>query len=424
MKKKILITVVMCLVLAFSLALAISAEECESCVYKVSHETYYDIYTCDVCGTTVEVVNSKYVADVNTAINTYLNTNPSSFLENEAFNYMSSELQDVYYSYDKLGIADTLLDSAKISFEAGSNGISCDGENHIFEPSGNGNQYYTEYICVCGAGNFAYYFDTTIADDVASAWDAFIGSYVGTDEELQGSFDTYIQENYQELYNALYSIDAQVLNQLVGEISSAYLDGLASADDNSTELENKYNEGYEQGKIDGVQEFMSSSTYNDILAEEYNEGFEAGEISGVNDFKESTEYSQSLSEQYDKGVTEGVAEFKSSDNYKNALNERYSTGYKDGIAYYKTSTEYTKALDTQYDLGKSVAVSEYVNTDEYKAILSSEYDRGYDDGVSDTEIAEEENGSNVGTVLAIVGAVMFIGLGVSLFIPKKKRGRK
>ncbi len=535
MRKKIIVMFATCILLAFVFAFSVSAETtvCETCSFNVTHETYRELYVCSVCGNATSLYNAKYITDIKSAIEAYLNTNPSSFEVNGPYEQMSDELK-MAYSADSAGIGYALITSAEASFNAGgvfscdgtnhrferdgdyicsegrvygtlyrctcgtsqidnltnefwsdyryavnefinsfdtsnefphgyhlseylmnnypkifnvieAGGVSTDsiteimampmdklaqyfeqnfrcGDSHFFKPSGNSNEYYVEYCCSCG--NFSYHFETTIADDVADAWNTFIESYVGTDEELQEKFDEYIQAKNPDLYSVMNSLDANFLNQLVGEISGAYLDGIASVDDNSAELESKYNEGYEQGKIDGVQEFMNSSTYNDILAEEYNEGVEAGEISGVNDFKKSTEYSQSLSEQYDKGVTEGVAEFKSSDNYKNALNERYSTGYTEGIAYYKTSTEYTKALDTQYDLGKSVAVSEYVTTDEYKAILSSEYDRGYDDGVSDTEIAEKENGSNVGTIFAIVGAVLFIGLGVSLFIPKKKRGRK
>ena len=351
MKKKILITVAMCLVLAFSLAFAVSAETCETCTFTVEVGTYCDVYTCTVCNTTHTYIKENYINDINGLVQSYISSSPISFEKSKVFELMSEELKDVYDNNRELQMQiDNLLYLAENSYNTAIEYPQCD-DNHVitvYETDG----YYTGW-CTCGALSI---------------------------EGLNG--------------------------------------------DNSAELESKYNEGYEQGKIDGVQEFMSSSTYNDILLEEYNDGFEAGEISGVNDFKKSSEYSQALSEQYDKGVTEGVSAFKSSENYKNALNERYSTGYTEGIAYYKTSTEYTKALNTQYDLGKSVAVSEYVNTDEYKAILSSEYDRGYDDGVSDTEIAEEENGSNVGTIFAIVGAVLFIGLGVSLFIPKKKRGRK
>ncbi len=421
MKKKILI-VAMCLVLAFSLAFAVSAETCESCTFAVEVGTYYDTYTCTVCNITHVYIKEKYIDDINGLVQSYVSSGPISFEKSKVFELMSEELKDVYDNNKELQMQiDNLLYLAENSYNTAIGCPQCN-LNHVITVYEIDGYYYTGY-CTCGALSIEG-FNGDIGYDLNNTWESFISTYVGTGdtEELKNEYMEYLQTNNSDLLDAIQNIG--YFDNIVSTFASAYVSGIESSGDNSAELESKYNEGYEQGKIDGVQEFMSSSTYNDILLEEYNDGFEAGEISGVNDFKKSSEYSQALSEQYDKGVTEGVSAFKSSENYKNALNERYSTGYTEGIAYYKTSTEYTKALNTQYDLGKSVAVSEYVNTDEYKAILSSEYDRGYDDGVSDTEIAEEENGSNVGTIFAIVGAVLFIGLGVSLFIPKKKRGRK
>lgn len=129
---------------------------------------------------------------------------------------------------------------------------------------------------------------------------------------------------------------------------------------------------------------------------------------------------EDLTAQYNQGKTDGVTEYKESEEYSNVLSTQYNQGKTDGVAEFKDSEAYETVLAVERSIGASEGVANYLDSTEYADTLQAEYDKGYDD-------AESEKASNMlGTALGSVGIVVFVLLGVWLWITlsKKKKRRR
>ncbi len=141
-------------------------------------------------------------------------------------------------------------------------------------------------------------------------------------------------------------------------------------------------------------------------------------------FNSSMLTDEDLQDKYDEGKVDGVEEFKSSEEYTNILNNKYSTGYTEGIESFKASTAYTDALDLEYSNGKVAGVNDFKASVEFKNTLKAQYNEGYDNGVSDTQgvNAKNETTKLISILIGVLGfGILFMAVlsGVGAF--KKKR---
>ena len=159
--------------------------------------------------------------------------------------------------------------------------------------------------------------------------------------------------------------------------------------------------------------FSTALNYFEITSDIVDSRYNEGKLEGVEEFKNSEEYVNSL----DFAKTSGVEEFKSSEEYSNILNFAKTSG----IEEFKNSTEYNEALLSKYNEGHSVGTSSgitaYKSSSEYKTALSDKYDEGYDVGFS-----EGEKSFDFGPI--IVGILVLSSIAIGLIIYNQKRRKK
>ena len=143
---------------------------------------------------------------------------------------------------------------------------------------------------------------------------------------------------------------------------------------------------YEQGKIDGVIEFKSSSEYTTEISE--------AKQQGADEYKQSNDYHSSIN--LAKNV--GVEEYKKSDAYASVLNDEYNIGYSEGVSAGEIS---------------------YKASNEYKAALSDEYDDGFDDGY-----VEGQQKVNVGPIIAGISLLGIVCVVILIITRKNKKQRR
>lgn len=148
-------------------------------------------------------------------------------------------------------------------------------------------------------------------------------------------------------------------------------------------------------------------------------------------FQEALSYkritSDTVIEKYNQGKVEGVEEFKSSEEYTNVLNNRYSTGYAEGIEAFKVSKAYTDALDLQYSNGKVAGVTEFKNSVLFANTLKAEYEEGYDAGVLDTQGVNTKNETTklISILIGVIGfGILFTAVLSAVGAFKKKRAKR
>ena len=162
--------------------------------------------------------------------------------------------------------------------------------------------------------------------------------------------------------------------------------GKVEVEVNVPDLNGSYDEGYADGKNDGIDE-----GYADGKQDGYTEGFGVGKTEGLN-------------EGYTQGKTEGIEEGYSqgkSDGFNEGKVEGYTEGKEDGINEQKSKLE-------------GITITEngtYTREDGFNNIvvevpdLNGSYDEGYDEGYAE---GVEEGTLNAGAIIAETAQVLNI----------------
>ena len=168
----------------------------------------------------------------------------------------------------------------------------------------------------------------------------------------------------------------------------------------------------------------------------YNPGYNDGILDGADEFKESNEYQETIN----NSKTEAVEQFKQSIEYKETLESIRVEADEYAVDNYLKSSEYEATKDSCYAAGSNVGYtnaysdlcsdvyyrgvadgySSFRGSNDHMADMDSSYRMGYDDGVS----TERKNAVNPGAVIALM-IILFVLLAVliSLFQIKKKKLR-
>ncbi|MBP3494918.1 MAG: hypothetical protein J6K52_01805 [Clostridia bacterium] len=426
MKKKILITVAMCLVLAFSLALAVSAETCESCTFTVEVGTYYDVYTCTVCNTSHTYIKENYINDINGLVASYVNSNPIVFEKSKVFELMSEELKNVYNNNYNLEMQiENLLYLAENSYNTAILYPQCD-DNHVikvYETDG----YYTGW-CTCNALSIEE-LNSDIGYDLNNTWESFISTYVGSGDtaEVKNEYMEYLQTNNSDLHNAIQNIG--YFDNIVSTFASAYVYGLENGDKNlGSQMSSAWNAYLEEcsstetaiseqgfmeylgtynSELKSIYETSLANIVHDIVARESvsNSGSSGSDGSGEGNVTSGANYEQghesenfyiyysngSLSdpmgchymEGYRDGAYDGMANYKASADYTNSI----EAAKIEAVENYKISEEHITAMNQIRSEGVQYGIEQYKNSVEYTNTLSSEYasgvSAGYDAGYAE-----------------------------------------
>ena len=179
---------------------------------------------------------------------------------------------------------------------------------------------------------------------------------------------------------------------------------------------------------DELGNLLPSDSTTDFIDFHFNNlgtGFDDPVIEKIFNYMNYDEITQEdLQDKYDEGKVEGVEEFKSSEEYTNVLNNRYSTGYAEGIEAFKVSKAYTDALEVQYSTGKTDGVTEFKKSVAFANSLKAEYDEGYNAGVTDTEgqVVKNEFTKVISVFIGVMafGIILMSVLGVTSKLKKKK----
>lgn len=121
---------------------------------------------------------------------------------------------------------------------------------------------------------------------------------------------------------------------------------------------------------------------------------------------------------YTQGKIDGVTEFKTTDEYKS----QYTTGYTNGIAEFKASDVYAETLLLERQTGQAEGVNTYLASEEYANALQAEYDNGYNTATTEQEQKQMKN--NLGVILGTCGIVIVGLLFVYFIISRKKHKRR
>lgn len=168
--------------------------------------------------------------------------------------------------------------------------------------------------------------------------------------------------------------------------------------DSNSDNPNHYNQGYEDGLLDGrprqeeidsykaeaIDSYIKSSEFQDLTSDIYNNGMNEA----IDSYLGSKEYNDKMSEQYSNGVGDGYQ--AGYDNaYSDAQTQMYNKGFADGKVDFRNGEEISTIKE---------------------ACLDSGYARGYTDGFNDGA----ENSVDTSTVFAILFSI--IGLVIALFV--------
>ena len=166
-----------------------------------------------------------------------------------------------------------------------------------------------------------------------------------------------------------------------------------------------YNPGYNDGILDGADEFKESN--------EYQETINNSKTEAVEQFKQSIEYKETLESIRVEADEYAVDNYLKSGEYEATKDSCFIAGSEAGY-----TNAYSDLCSDVYYRGVADGHSSFRGSNEHIADMDSSYRMGYDEGVKN----ERKNGVNPGAVIALM-IILFILLAVliSLFQIKKKK---
>lgn len=236
-------------------------------------------------------------------------------------------------------------------------------------------------------------------------------------------FNEFLRVNnfsiYSEYMNSFYYLSKEMYSAGASSSSSGGSSGSTVPDD----------KGEHYGQSHGCDAPLDSSG-----ACCYNPGYNDGILDGADEFKESNEYQETIN----NSKTEAIEQFKQSNEYKETLESIRVEADEYAVDNYLKSSEYESTKDSCFIAGSEAGYtnaysdlcsdvyyrgvadghSSFRGSNEHIADMDSSYRMGYDEGVKN----ERKNGVNPGAVIALM-IILFVLLAVliSLFQIKKKK---
>ena len=252
-------------------------------------------------------------------------------------------------------------------------------------------------------------------------------NYKSTDSTItEEEFSTYLQSSNPYL-SYFYN---QNLSSFVSEMiasSSSSSSGGSSGGDSTVPEENQgehygsshdntnhivtdsdccYNPGYNDGLLDGEDNYKNSEDYQNVINEENQKAIE--------EYFNSEEYTSAMESLKTEIENTAVQQYKEGDEYKASIDSTYIVGSENGVA-----SAYEKAADEMYNLGKAEGFNEFRNSQECVDVMDSCYGQGWKDG----ENHANENAINPGGVIVTV-ILILAGSALLLVLSRIKRKKK
>lgn len=249
-------------------------------------------------------------------------------------------------------------------------------------------------------------------------------NYKSTDSTItEEEFSTYLQSSNPYL-SYFYN---QNLSSLVSEmIASSSSSSSGGSSGGSTPGENQgehygnshdntnhtigdsdccYNPGYNDGLLDGADEYKESNEYEETINNSKSEA--------VEQYKQSNEYKETLESVAIEASEIAVDEYLKSDEYQSTKDSCYAAGSDAGY-----TNAYEDACSEVYSRGKTDGYAEFRGSMEYSKAVNSAYSSGWDDGADKAR----ESAVNPGGVIASI--FILAGLIILLFILSGKKRKK
>ncbi len=167
-----------------------------------------------------------------------------------------------------------------------------------------------------------------------------------------------------------------------------------------------YNPGYNDGLLDGADNFQKSDEYTNILEENSTQAIE--------EYLKSEEYTSAMESLKTEIEETAVQQYKEGDEYQGALDSAYTVGSENGVA-----SAYEKAADEVFALGVAEGFNKFRESQECVNVMDSCYGQGWKDG----ENYANENAINPGGVIVTV-VLLIAGSAVLLVLSKVKVKKK
>lgn len=245
--------------------------------------------------------------------------------------------------------------------------------------------------------------------------------YIGEQITKEG-FEKYLESNLsmQEFYNSGIDSLYNELNELSSSSSSGSSGGstpgenqgehYGASHNNSnhiiTDTDCCYNPGYNDGLLDGADEYKESN--------EYQETINNSKTEAVEEYFESEEYKSAMESLKTEIENTAVQQYKEGDEYKASIDSAYIVGSENGVA-----SAYDKAAEEMYNLGKAEGFNEFRNSQECVDVMDSCYGQGWKDG----ENHANENAINPGGVIVTV-ILILAGSALLLVLSRIKHKKK
>ncbi|MBO5356403.1 MAG: hypothetical protein J6A95_01420 [Clostridia bacterium] len=239
-------------------------------------------------------------------------------------------------------------------------------------------------------------------------------------------FSEYILNNYGSFYHNYINGSQSVFTEMysAGASSSSSSGGSSSGStpgenqgehygashDNTnhivTDSDCCYNPGYNDGLLDGEDNYKNSEDYQNVINEENQKAIE--------EYFNSEEYTSAMESLKTEIENTAVQQYKEGDEYKASIDSAYIVGSENGVA-----SAYEKAADEMYNLGKAEGFNEFRNSQECVDVMDSCYGQGWKDG----ENHANENAINPGGVIVTV-ILILAGSALLLVLSRIKRKKK
>lgn len=173
-----------------------------------------------------------------------------------------------------------------------------------------------------------------------------------------------------------------------------------------------YDEGYEDGLLDG-----SSGKYSQ-------EELDSSINEAIQNYINGAEYQGLIQQAREEGAKNAVEEYKDSTEYKDKLKEENKNGYDNG---YNSGYEqaYDDAAEAMYDKGLADGYANFRNTEEYQnTIIASAdggYEKGYLDGVDYGVKNAYDPATLISLIITLIGVVLVTGV---ILTAKAKKHKK